>query len=48
MSELIDVPRGLNGVVAAETTIGDVNGEAGYFHYRGHSAVELARERSFE
>ncbi|AOX45803.1 citrate/2-methylcitrate synthase [Microbacterium sp. BH-3-3-3] len=48
MSELIDVPRGLNGVVAAETTIGDVNGGAGYFHYRGHSAVELARERSFE
>ncbi|MCJ1708778.1 citrate/2-methylcitrate synthase [Microbacterium sp. VKM Ac-2923] len=48
MSDLIDVPRGLNGVVAAQTTIGDVNGEAGYFHYRGHSAVDLARERSFE
>jgi citrate synthase len=48
MSDLIDVPRGLNGVVAAETTIGDVNGEAGFFHYRGHSAVELARTRDFE
>lgn len=48
MSDLIDVPRGLNGVVAAETAISDVNGEAGYYQYRGHSAVELARKRSFE
>lgn len=48
MSDLIEVPRGLNGVVAAETTISDVNGEAGWYHYRGHSAVDLARERSFE
>lgn len=48
MSDLIDVPRGLNGVVAAETTISDVDGEAGVYHYRGFSAVELARTRSFE
>ncbi len=48
MSHLIDVPRGLNGVVAAETAISDVNGEAGYYHYRGHSAVDLARTRTFE
>ncbi|WP_295835335.1 citrate/2-methylcitrate synthase [uncultured Microbacterium sp.] len=48
MSDLIDVPRGLNGVVAAETTISDVDGEAGVYHYRGFSAVELARSRSFE
>lgn len=48
MSELIDVPRGLTGVVAAETTIGDVDGDAGVYHYRGTSAVELARGRSFE
>lgn len=48
MSDLIDVPRGLNGVVAAETTISDVDGEAGVYHYRGLSAVELARTRSFE
>lgn len=48
MSDLIDVPRGLNGVVAAETTISDVDGDAGVYHYRGHSAVELARTRSFE
>lgn len=48
MSDLIDVPRGLNGVVAAETTISDVDGDAGVYHYRGSSAVELARTRSFE
>ncbi len=48
MSDLIDVPRGLNGVVAAETTISDVDGDAGVYHYRGFSAVDLARTRSFE
>ncbi len=48
MSELIDVPRGLNGVVAAETSVGDVDGDGGFFHYRGHSAVELARTRTVE
>ncbi|MDF2990432.1 MAG: citrate synthase [Microbacterium sp.] len=48
MSDLIDVPRGLNGVVAAETALSDVDGEAGFYHYRGHAAVDLARERSFE
>ncbi|WP_285136779.1 citrate/2-methylcitrate synthase [Microbacterium sp. lyk4-40-TSB-66] len=48
MSDLIDVPRGLNGVVAAETTISDVDGDAGFYHYRGHSATALARTRSFE
>ena len=48
MSELIDVPRGLTGVVAAETAIGDVDGEAGVYHYRGIPAVDLARDRTFE
>jgi citrate synthase len=48
MSDLIEVPRGLNGVVVAETAVSDVNGEAGFYVYRGHSAVDLARERSFE
>lgn len=48
MSELIDVPRGLTGVVAAETSIGDVDGEAGMYHYRGFPAVDLAREHTFE
>lgn len=42
------VRAGLEGVVVADTTIGDVRGEQGFFHYRGHDAVELARLRPFE
>ncbi len=41
-------PRGLEGVAVAETAVGDVRGEEGFFHYRGHNAVELARRCSFE
>jgi citrate synthase len=48
MSTLIDVPPGLNGVAVTDTSIGDVDGEAGFFHYRGHDATDLARERRFE
>jgi citrate synthase len=36
------VPAGLEGVVVAETTVGDVRGQEGFFHYRQYSAVELA------
>src|SRR5690606_9843959 len=38
---LIDVPRGLKGVVAASTAIGDVQGRAGFYHYRQYSAIDL-------
>lgn len=48
MTTLIDVPPGLNGVAVTDTTIGDVLGNEGRYHYRGHDAVELARTRSFE
>jgi citrate synthase len=48
MTSLIDVPPGLNGVAVTDTSIGDVDGEAGFFHYRGHDATDLARRRSFE
>jgi citrate synthase len=48
MAALIEVPRGLTGVVAASTSIGDVDGEAGYFHYRQYDATELARACSLE
>ena len=48
MSTLIDVPAGLNGVAVTDTSIGDVDGEAGFYHYRGHDATELARHESFE
>ena len=48
MSTLIDVPPGLNGVAVTDTSIGDVDGEAGRFHYRGRDAVQLAGHDSFE
>jgi len=43
-----DVPRGLEGVVVAETSIGDVRGLQGFFHYRQYSATDLAARRSLE
>ncbi len=43
-----DVPRGLEGVVVAETSIGDVRGRQGFYHYRQYSAVDLAATRSLE
>ncbi|WP_427919557.1 citrate synthase/methylcitrate synthase [Streptomyces sp. cg40] len=44
----IEVPRGLAGVVVTDTRIGDVRGTEGFYHYRQHSAVELAQTRGFE
>ena len=46
--DLIDVPAGLNGVAVADTTIGTVLGDEGFYHYREFDAVELARDASFE
>lgn len=48
MTQLIDVPAGLKGVVVAQTSIGDVRGEEGFYHYRRYDASTLARERTFE
>jgi citrate synthase len=45
---LIDVPRGLKGVVVTDTELGYVRGREGFYHYRQYSAVDLARERSIE
>ncbi|MET7288748.1 citrate synthase/methylcitrate synthase [Streptomyces sp. NPDC005573] len=45
---LVDVPRGLAGVVVTDTEIGDVRGLEGFYHYRQYPAVELARTRGFE
>jgi citrate synthase len=45
---LIDVPRGLKGVIVAETRVGDVRGEEGFYHYRQFSAIDLAEQRSLE
>jgi citrate synthase len=46
--QLIDVPAGLNGVIAADTAIGAVDGDRGFFHYGAYDATMLARTRSFE
>jgi len=48
MATLLEAPKGLEGVVVAETAIGDVRGEEGFFHYRGHDATVLAREHTLE
>ncbi|MEU5536262.1 citrate synthase/methylcitrate synthase [Streptomyces sp. NPDC020362] len=45
---VVDVPRGLAGVVVTDTEVGDVRGLEGFYHYRQYSAVELARTRGFE
>ncbi|MFL6001014.1 MAG: citrate synthase/methylcitrate synthase [Streptomyces sp.] len=45
---LVDVPRGLAGVVVTDTEVGDVRGREGFYHYRQYSAVELAQSRGFE
>lgn len=44
----MEVPRGLKGVKVANTSIGNVRGEEGFFHYRQYDATELARQRSLE
>lgn len=48
MDELIDVPAGLNGVAVADTSIGTVHGDEGFYHYRQYDATELARTVCFE
>ncbi|MEX2588493.1 MAG: citrate synthase/methylcitrate synthase [Actinomycetota bacterium] len=44
----VDVPKGLKGVVVAETEVGDVRGTEGFYHYRQYSAVDLSEKRSLE
>jgi citrate synthase len=44
----IEAPSGLEGVIVAETQVGDVRGLEGFYHYRQYSAVELADKRSLE
>src|SRR5829696_2731337 len=48
MTTTMDVPPGLAGVAVAETAVGDVRGEEGFYHYRQYDACELARTSSFE
>jgi citrate synthase len=44
----IEAPPGLEGVIVAETKVGDVRGLEGFFHYREYSAIDLAEKRSLE
>ena len=48
MATVIEAPAGLEGVVVANTAIGDVRGDEGFFHYRGYPAPELAVSSSLE
>jgi citrate synthase len=41
-------PPGLKGVIVADTTVGDVRGVEGFYHYRQYSAVDLAEQRPLE
>jgi citrate synthase len=43
-----EIPRGLKGVVVADTELGDVRGQEGFYHYRQYSAVDLALSRPLE
>lgn len=47
-TSFIQAPAGLKNVVVADTEIGDVLGELGFYHYRGRNAVSLAEHCSFE
>ena len=40
--------RGLDGVVVADTALGGVRGDEGFYHYRQYDAVELAAARPLE
>jgi citrate synthase len=44
----IEAPPGLEGVIVAETSVGDVRGQEGFYHYRQYDAVELADKRRLE
>ena len=46
--ETLIAPPGLKGLIVADTTIGSVRGEEGFFHYRDYDAVEIARHQTFE
>ncbi|MDP9291821.1 MAG: citrate synthase, partial [Verrucomicrobiota bacterium] len=42
------ISRGLEGIIAAETCIGDVRGQEGQLIYRGYDINELAGNVSYE
>ena len=44
----IDAPSGLENVAVARTAVGDVQGQRGFYHYRGYNAVDIAVRGSVE
>ncbi len=44
----VEVPKGLDNVVVAETAVGHVRGLEGFYHYRQYNAIELCQKRSLE
>ncbi len=47
-SEPYQAPAGLADVSVASTTVSDVLGRLGFYHYRGYNAVDIARRGRFE
>src|SRR5437763_13239083 len=45
---LVEAPAGLKGVIVAETSVGDVRGTEGFYHYRQYNAVDLASKKRLE
>lgn len=45
---VLEAPPGLKGLIVADTEIGAVRGNEGFYHYRQHDATELARDWTFE
>ncbi|BDH56965.1 citrate/2-methylcitrate synthase [Tsukamurella sp. PLM1] len=48
MTTPLIAPAGLKNVIVTDTELGDVRGEEGFFHYRGHDAARLAADVAFE
>jgi citrate synthase len=44
----LEAPKGLAGVIVAESEVGDVRGDEGFYHYRQYSAIDLAEKRTLE
>ena len=47
-NNMTDYHPGLEGVIATESSISDINGEKGILSYRGYSIEELAEKSTFE
>ena len=47
-SNQLIAPPGLKGVVVADTEIGEVRGDEGFYHYREFNAIDLARSATLE